>query len=66
MLQIERIEIIKKILSDAGSVEITELSKELNISTSTIRRCLKQLEEENFAELIRGGAILASCGVLYE
>ena len=66
MLQIERLDYIKQLLEANGSVSTSELIERLNVSKATVHRYLNRLQEERFAELTRGGAILAKKGGLYE
>jgi DeoR/GlpR family transcriptional regulator of sugar metabolism len=54
----ERIRIIKGLLSDKKSINVSELSTILNVSEVTIRRDLEKLEGEGFLTRTHGGAIL--------
>ena len=47
---------ILKTLEQYEKVEITDLSRSLNVAEMTIRRDLSRLEEQGFLERIRGGA----------
>ncbi len=58
MFGIERLQAIKELLKEKKSVEVTWLSKELEVSEVTIRRDLDKLEKEGFAAKTYGGAIL--------
>jgi DeoR family transcriptional regulator, fructose operon transcriptional repressor len=58
MFVIERVRIIKGILLDKKHINVSSLSKMLNVSEVTIRRDLEKLEEENFLMRTHGGAIL--------
>ena len=60
MLNAERMEIIRDYLIRNKYGSIKELAKIVNASPATIRRCFKQLEEENLVESIRGGVVLIS------
>ena len=60
MLNAERMELIRDYIIRNKYGSITELSAKLNTSPATIRRCFKQLEEENLVESIRGGVVLVS------
>jgi DeoR family fructose operon transcriptional repressor len=66
MLQIERLEKIKDYLVKNEFAHINKLADMLKVSTATVRRALKQLENEKIVELTRGGAALAKKGSLYE
>lgn len=66
MLQAERLEKIHDYLLTHKYADINELAKVLNISSSTIRRGLKELEQKKVVELIRGGAVLIGSGNTYE
>ena len=54
----ERIRLIKKVLLDEKSVDVSSLSSLLNVSEVTVRRDLEKLENENFLTRTHGGAIL--------
>ena len=60
MLQSKRYEIILDKLNKTGEVQVTALSKELNISESTIRRDLLDLQLQQKLVRVHGGAILGS------
>ena len=60
MLNAERMELIRDYIIRNKYGSITELSAKLNTSPATIRRCFKQLEEENLVESISGGVVLVS------
>lgn len=66
MLQIERLEKIKEYIARNEYGDINELAKIFDVSTATIRRSLKQLENEKIIELTRGGATLVKKGNIYE
>lgn len=66
MLNAERLERIRKYIAKNKFASIKDLAVEFNTSTATIRRCLKQLEEERFIQSVRGGAVLASSGSSFE
>lgn len=59
MLKIDRQKIIVSELNKFGSVLISELSNQLSCSEETIRRDLKELENEKKLIRIHGGAFLA-------
>lgn len=48
MLAIQRLKEIEKILNEKGSVIISTLSKQFNVSEETIRRDLDKLEKTKF------------------
>jgi DeoR/GlpR family transcriptional regulator of sugar metabolism len=58
MFGIERLQAIRVLVKEKKSVEVTYLSKELNVSEVTIRRDLDKLEKEGLVEKTYGGAIL--------
>ena len=53
----ERHEIINNLLAEGGSVKVTELSEQLNVSEATIRRDLQEMEEKKLLKRTHGGAI---------
>lgn len=57
MLKRERTKIICDELNKNGIVSINNLSKQLQISASTIRRDIKELEANNTLHRVRGGAV---------
>jgi DeoR family transcriptional regulator of aga operon/DeoR family fructose operon transcriptional repressor len=59
MLKEERIKLIIERLEDVGKVEVTDLKNDLQVSDMTIRRDLKELEDQGYIDRIHGGAILA-------
>lgn len=54
---IERLALIRRRLSTAGTVRVVELASELDVSEMTIRRALDLLAEEGVAQRVRGGAV---------
>lgn len=58
MLAIERLNRIKKIISEKKRIDVVTLSQELNVTEATIRRDLEKLENENFLKRTHGGAVL--------
>lgn len=60
MLAIDRLKEIEKRLNEKGSVMISSLSKEFNVSEETIRRDLEKLEKTKVLKRVRGGAYLQS------
>ena len=56
MLAQERFEKILEILRTEQSVTVTELTKKLNISESTIRRDLTALNDQGLLIKVHGGA----------
>lgn len=58
MLAITRKNEIKDIIRDKKSVTVTELSKHFSVTEETIRRDLKQLEEEGLLIRAYGGAFI--------
>ncbi len=57
MLAEERRQEILKIIDIEGSVHVTELSKELNVTEETIRRDLDILNQEKLLKRTHGGAV---------
>mgnify|MGYP001248616626 CR=1 FL=1 len=66
MLQAERLEKIKEHLVKNEFADIKKLAELLDVSTATIRRSLKRLEEEKIVEMTHGGAVLSKKGSLSE
>jgi DeoR/GlpR family transcriptional regulator of sugar metabolism len=66
MLQLERLEKIKEYLAKTEYAGINELAEYLQVSTATVRRSLKHLENEHMVNLTKGGACLAKKGNFYE
>jgi len=66
MLKIERLELIKKYLEENEVADINKLSEIIDVSKATVRRYLKQLEDQKVLEITRGGAVLAKKGTTYE
>ena len=64
MLTEQRHEIILNLLSEKGSITVTELRELLNTSESTIRRDLNTLDEQGRLTKVFGGAVEKSNGVL--
>ena len=57
MLAKERLAYVVKRLQVQPSISIQELSKEMNVSFSTVQRDLRKLEQNGNIERSRGGAI---------
>ena len=57
MLTEQRHEIILNLLSEKGSITVTELKEVLNTSESTIRRDLNTLDEQGRLTKVFGGAV---------
>lgn len=66
MLNAERIDQLRNHFIANKYASISELAGKFNISTATVRRCLRQLENEQFIESVHGGAVIASSGNLLE
>lgn len=60
MFALERLKIIKAIMTDKKQVEVNSLSQMLNVSEVTIRRDLEKLEQSGFLLRTHGGAVLKS------
>ena len=59
MLNRDRQSIIMDILNQDKSVQIPDLAEKFNVSIATIRRDLRELEEQQLIQRVYGGAILA-------
>jgi DeoR family transcriptional regulator of aga operon len=64
MRQAERLGLILERLADNGSVSVTEVASDLEVSPATIRRDLELLESQRLLARTHGGAV--AHGVLYE
>ena len=64
MQQAERLSAIMERLSLDGSVNVVEIARELEVSSATVRRDLRLLEDQRLLGRIHGGAVPQ--GVLYE
>lgn len=62
MFGIERLQAIRELIKEKKVVEVTYLSKELDVSEVTIRRDLDKLEKEGLVAKTYGGAILIEEG----
>ena len=62
MLKIDRLNAIETKISQKGSVVVSRLSKELNVTEETIRRDLAELEDNGKLIRVRGGAYLPDAG----
>lgn len=58
MLKTKRLEVIENHLYKDGSVVVSQLSKELNVTEETIRRDLEELEKQDKLKRVHGGAFL--------
>jgi len=58
MLPMERLNKIKKIITEKKQSDVVTLSQLLNVTEATIRRDLEKLENEDFLTRTHGGAIL--------
>ena len=65
MLQDERFERILGKLRKSGSVKVTSLAKELNISESTIRRDINELDGQGMLKKVFGGAVAIKSGITF-
>ena len=63
MLTEQRHEIILNLLSEKGSITVTELKEVLNTSESTIRRDLNTLDEQGRLTKVFGGAVEKNNGI---
>ena len=64
MQQAERLGAIMERLSLDGSINVVEIARELEVSSATVRRDLRLLEDQRLLGRIHGGAVPQ--GVLYE
>ncbi len=58
MLQNERMEWITRRLHAQGTVKVTEISEQLQVSVDTVRRDLKLMEQNGLMKCVHGGACL--------
>lgn len=58
MLPIERLNNIKKLISEKKQMDVSTLAHTLDVTEATIRRDLEKLENENFLTRTHGGAVL--------
>ncbi|MGL5328128.1 MAG: DeoR/GlpR family DNA-binding transcription regulator [Peptostreptococcaceae bacterium] len=58
MLKIDRLNKIESYLHENGSVIVSQLSQDLNVTEETIRRDLELLEKQKKLKRVRGGAFL--------
>lgn len=65
MLQDERFERILVKLRKSGSVKVTSLAKELNISESTIRRDINELDSQGMLKKVFGGAVAIKSDITF-
>lgn len=66
MLKQQRIEIILKELSQNSIISIEELARIMNVSRSTIRRDIEELEGQETLKRVRGGAVACNATTSYE
>lgn len=59
MLSYERQKQIHALIRQQKSVSVTDLSMQLGISLSTVRRDLKEMEDQGLVTRVHGGAVLA-------
>ena len=62
MLSTERKIFLLNRLNQNGTIQVKEIAQELNISETTIRRDLMELEEENHVTRVYGGAVKVGYG----
>ncbi|HEV7950528.1 MAG TPA: DeoR/GlpR family DNA-binding transcription regulator [Glaciihabitans sp.] len=55
----ERQDRVERIVADTGRVAVTDLAREFDVTTETIRRDLAQLEERGVLRRVHGGAVAA-------
>ena len=66
MITEERRQLILRWISDEDSISLEELMQRLNVSAMTIRRDFNDLQEEGLIKRVRGGAIKADKGSIYQ
>ena len=66
MLKQQRIGILLEELSHKGIISIENLAKKMNVSHSTIRRDIEELEEQNKLKRVRGGAVACKSSTSFE
>lgn len=66
MIKEQRIGILMEELSRNGVISIDELGEKMNVSYSTIRRDIEELEAQNSLKRIRGGAVSNKLATSYE
>lgn len=62
MMKVKRLEEITKLLESQGSVEVSSLSKLLNVTEKTVRQDLAHLEQISIATRVHGGAVTNAKG----
>src|SRR6266567_5851169 len=60
----DRLTVMLEILAAKGTMDVAATARELGVSTTTIRRDLRLLEEQRLLDRTHGGAV--AHGVLYE
>lgn len=60
MLTIERINAIKQLLVNQGSVKVADLSTRFNVTPDLIRKDLTKLQNEGFLHRVHGGAMITT------
>lgn len=63
MFAVERIRLIKELLTDKKHIDVSTLSSLLNVSEVTIRRDLEKLENQGFLTRTHGGAVINDTSV---
>lgn len=66
MFAVERIRLIKELLTDKKHIDVSTLSSLLNVSEVTIRRDLEKLENQGFLTRTHGGAVINDTSVYEE
>ena len=66
MLKEQRIGIVLDELSHKGIISIENLAKKMDVSQSTIRRDIEELEAQNTLKRIRGGAVACKSSTSFE
>lgn len=66
MFAVERIRLIKELLTDKKHIDVSTLSSILNVSEVTIRRDLEKLENQGFLTRTHGGAVINDTSVYEE
>ena len=62
MTQQQRLNLVLELVSERGSVSITEISEALEVSSATVRRDLNTLAEQRLVTRTHGGATALGSG----
>jgi len=59
VFQAQRLVVIRNLVSEQKTVDVSTLTRHLNVSEVTVRKDLEKLEAEGFLRKLHGGAVLA-------